>query len=198
MKVDLIAIAIIAVLLMFVAISKEKTKTRKDMALKAITVLLMLLYAYLVIDITLISRQGTVVEDVSLVPFESYWTAMTTGWGGSGQFACMAIIGNAFMFIPLGMMVAIVVKEHPFVISAVTGFAFSMIIEVTQFITKLGTFEIDDLINNTWGPIIGCSISLVFLKRLKIRNILKTLLPLEIFISVIVIMYFVSLIVDLH
>lgn len=196
MKLDLFAIAIIAVLLVFVAISKDKTKIRKDKALKVITLLLMLLYAYLVIDITLISRQGTVVEDVSLVPFESYWTAMTTGWGGSGQFACMAIIGNAFMFIPLGMMVAIVVKEHPFVVSAVTGFVFSIIIEVAQFMTKLGTFEFDDLINNTWGAIIGCSIAIVFLKRRKIRSILKTLIPLEIFVSVIVIMWFSAYIID--
>lgn len=181
---------------MFVAISKDKAKIRKDRVLKAITVLLTLFYAYLVIDITLISRQGTVVEDVSLVPFESYWTAMTTGWGGSGQFACMAIIGNVFMFLPVGMTVAFFVKKHPFVVSAFAGLFCSLIIETAQLLTKLGTFEIDDLINNTLGAVIGCSIALVFLKRRKIRSILKTLLPLEIFVSVIVIMWITAYIID--
>ncbi len=43
----------------------------------------------------------------------------------------------------------------------VYGLFISLVIEVTQFITRLGGFEIDDLIYNTLGAIIGLGISIL-------------------------------------
>ena len=41
------------------------------------------------------------------------------------------------------------------------GFCFSLLIEVLQLVLRKGTFEVDDLINNTAGVVIGLGVYLL-------------------------------------
>ena len=45
------------------------------------------------------------------------------------------------------------------------GFAASLLTETTQLISHLGMFDVDDLINNTLGVIIGLLLFFLFLKE---------------------------------
>ena len=68
---------------------------------------------------------------------------------------------NIILFIPLGFMFPIIHSKsfRRFQISPVItifiGFALSFSIEVMQYITGRGLADIDDLINNTLGAVIG-------------------------------------------
>ena len=197
MKTDLIAIGVISIFIAFISLTRTNDNKRKERIHKIAVILSLLAYLYFVTDITLLCRQGTVAREVSFIPFESYRTAMTTGWYGSGQYACMAIIGNVFMFLPIGMIAAFFAKKKQFVLSAIIGLICSLSIELAQFFTMLGTFEVDDIINNTWGALIGCSIVLILFKKRKLVENIKLSLPAAAFILAVHIIRITAFIIDL-
>ncbi len=46
-------------------------------------------------------------------------------------------------------------KKNGFIVGAIVGLVFSMCVEVTQYILSVGIFDVDDLILNTLGAIVG-------------------------------------------
>ena len=66
------------------------------------------------------------------------------------------LFGNVLAFIPYGVMVPIVSrKNRKFFRVFVMTFLLSLIIECVQLICRVGTFDVDDLILNTLGGVIG-------------------------------------------
>jgi len=61
------------------------------------------------------------------------------------------IITNIILFIPLGLLLGKTCGWKGIVVAA----GMSVLIEITQLITHLGLFEIDDIIHNTLGAGIG-------------------------------------------
>ena len=60
------------------------------------------------------------------------------------------LFGNIFAFSPFGFMIPIVLFRAVFA----TSF-FSLVIETSQLIMKVGVFDVDDLLMNTVGGLIG-------------------------------------------
>ena len=95
-------------------------------------------------------------EDVSfcLKPFESYWIS------AEGNIEVMLqIIINIVMFIPIGFLLPCCFKlyeKYRYVLLTVVKVSIS--IELFQLIFKIGSFEIDDVINNVFGTMIGLGI----------------------------------------
>lgn len=106
-------------------------------------------YLAAVLWITLFSRIGTGYRAI-LYPFHSYVDALH----GNGR-AFEEIIENIILFIPLGMVLG-AVKRWAWKKVIVIGLCSSLGIELLQVIFALGTFELDDLIHNTVGTVIGC------------------------------------------
>lgn len=66
------------------------------------------------------------------------------------------VAGNVIGFMPFGFFITIVRnKKTNFVVALLYSFAFTLLIESVQYITKLGVFDIDDLMLNTLGGILG-------------------------------------------
>ena len=66
------------------------------------------------------------------------------------------IILNILMFVPLGFMIPLLFKKcKRWYITYLIGFGATLFIEILQLISKRGIFELDDIINNTLGCIIG-------------------------------------------
>ncbi len=63
---------------------------------------------------------------------------------------------NILLFLPLGYLLPFVSKKlrNPFFITLI-GFLCSLATECAQFYTRLGTFQVDDLVCNTLGTLIG-------------------------------------------
>lgn len=72
--------------------------------------------------------------------------------------------GNVALFIPFGLVVAIARdafgwRAHRVLLGAVLGCALSLFIEVTQFVFALGYTDVDDLLTNTIGAVIGAGLA---------------------------------------
>lgn len=91
------------------------------------------------------------VRSLELIPLENWFTAET--W-----FApIFDTVGNIALFLPLGMLAAILLGPVRRRILKVTAMAavFSLLIELSQFSFELGRTDIDDLMFNTLGGMLG-------------------------------------------
>ena len=95
----------------------------------------------------------------NLVPFREirrFWNNRQT----LGMSAVMLnILGNVAAFIPLGMILPVItpfIHIYPGAAQTViAGFVYSLLVEITQMLTKVGSFDVDDLMLNTLGTAVG-------------------------------------------
>lgn len=66
------------------------------------------------------------------------------------------IFGNIFAFAPFGFMLPIINdKNRKFWIVALLSLEFSLAVELIQLVFKVGIFDVDDIIMNTIGGMLG-------------------------------------------
>lgn len=66
------------------------------------------------------------------------------------------IIGNVIAFSPFGFMLPILnSKKRGIIYVTLVSLEFSLFIELMQLITKVGCYDVDDMIMNTIGGILG-------------------------------------------
>lgn len=112
-------------------------------------------------------------ETINIVPFRT----ITTFFGRmvnstiNTNIVVTNLIGNLLMFVPMGMALPVLFNKKFNRLWKVIGFVIILvlIIEIIQFITFTGAADIDDLILNTIGSIIGYGI----IKIKPLRKILK-------------------------
>lgn len=86
--------------------------------------------------------------------------------GTTWQFLRL-FLGNILWFVPFGFLLPCIFKKSTFLKTVFYGFAFSLAIESMQLVFKMGVFEIDDLLLNTFGTALGYFVfsAASFLKR---------------------------------
>lgn len=84
---------------------------------------------------------------------------------------------NILLFIPLGMLLPLFFKRPYFLLCTLSGTLFSFMIECSQLLNKRSS-DVDDLIMNTLGAIIGYLLYKLILERL-LKNKLQGLFGLE-------------------
>ena len=124
-----------------------------------ISKLLLVEYAFLIYSSTVIFRNEITERVLYLTPFWSY----------SRQDLIAENIMNVVVFIPVGILLFITRKKSEsqikaWILAIVSGFLLSVGIEVLQLIFKKGYAEVDDLMHNTLGCFIGCSLCLIIAK----------------------------------
>lgn len=87
--------------------------------------------------------------------------ASTLGW-----VAVFANIGgNILAFMPFGFCLPLVSRHHfKFVATTLYTFGLSLTIELIQLVSKVGSCDVDDLILNTLGGILGYIIFYIYVK----------------------------------
>lgn len=136
---------------------------QKASAIHIVWVFIFLYYIYLVLETTGI---GTIWEiglypdmipewELNLIPFV--------------KGISISDILNIIMFMPLGFLLPLLWKENKKLLrTALTGFCFSLGIELCQLCNRRVS-DVDDLIMNTLGTVIGWSIWLCFSRILKLK-----------------------------
>ena len=97
------------------------------------------------------SMQGS--TNYNLIPFRSMSVQIEriTQW-----WALKNLLGNIIPFIPFGFILPITYKKFSSMIKVLSiGFASILLIEIFQFFTKLGSFDVDDIILNIVGIVCG-------------------------------------------
>ena len=184
------ALAVAVIILGVATFIRNKSKV-----FSAIIICMIPVCAFLLIWFTLLSR-GDADTTPNFIPFSSYIQILQVRWLGWGEYIAGGIIGNVLLFVPVGMIAANLTKsKHPYLLSGMIGFVVSLAIEITQLTTARGSFETDDIINNTWGSVIGCSIAFVLIrKRKSLTDNLRILTPLLVYLGIFIGVCFVPVI----
>ena len=108
-------------------------------------------YFAVVFGAVFLSR-GNVYKEINLHLFSSYLEA----YHNMSPSLIRNIILNILLFVPLGVFLPLYTKkiDKKYIIIPI-GFFVTLIIEIIQYSTGYGIFEIADLLNNTIGVIIG-------------------------------------------
>ena len=65
------------------------------------------------------------------------------------------LLGNVLIFLPFGFFMAMASKYRSFLSTLIYSFALSLTIELSQLFMKVGCFDVDDLLLNTIGGMLG-------------------------------------------
>ena len=88
------------------------------------------------------------------------FTEIRRFWTYREQLGFLAVaanlLGNVVGFMPFGMILPLISRNaRGFFFITFSGFTLSLCVEVTQLMTKLGSFDVDDLLMNTLGAAAG-------------------------------------------
>lgn len=114
-------------------------------------------YFAVIILITLLSREGggSKVADLRLF---STW--------GINQRNNAFVIENVLLFIPYGFISCLAFRRmRHFLSCTFFGAASSVGVECLQLITGRGYFQLDDILTNTIGAMLGCMVYLLFFRK---------------------------------
>ena len=108
---------------------------------------LLIPYLFLIVAITILVRKSMASSKLILQPFWSY---------GKWKDQSNQVLANILMFIPVGILARNLWKWKSIPFAA----GFSAMIELTQYFTKRGYCEFDDIFHNTLGALLGLLICL--------------------------------------
>lgn len=109
-------------------------------------------------------------ENLNLIPFETvrlYWRLLQRGATEELlRHAIINLVGNVVVFIPFGWFLPYIwQKMRYFFKTVLTATLYVCLVEVFQYITNLGSCDIDDLILNLAGVMLGYWIWKLLQKR---------------------------------
>lgn len=113
-------------------------------------IFLLAAYGVMVLEVAFLSREAGSRQGIDLTLFET--------WGNTMRDH-MYVIENIVMFLPLGILLPIIwKKERSFVTALGTLVGATVCIELLQLITQRGYCQLDDVVMNTLGGLIGYGI----------------------------------------
>lgn len=155
-----------------IVIKRKNLKCEKNVVIHLVWVYIFLLYIYLALSkagigsIWDIGRYREIIRfnEINLIPFSSV--------------GALTYILNIIMFMPLGFLLPLIWKEFRNIINvSITGLGFSLSIEFCQLF-NLRTTDIDDLMMNTLGAILGYLIWICVNKLFNLMNKNTILAPI--------------------
>ncbi|GAA0696431.1 hypothetical protein GCM10008904_00410 [Paraclostridium ghonii] len=170
-------------------------KLKKYINYKQILNIIFLIYLLILIKIILFKTNSFIdllkgntsagYRGANLMPFKTIFTFFDTTKHFSFLRAISNTLGNIAIFLPLGYLLPILTKKinniyKVFLVSILVSIAF----ESLQYIFYLGSLDIDDVILNTLGGVIGYIIY-YFIKKLTITYDSTTIYKVSIVLSVV-------------
>lgn len=131
-------------------------------SINKVALIILILYLALVAYLTLTMRFGTTIKTIQMVPLSRISQAVKE-W----DLALMEHdYQNMLMFVPLGILIPLL---HPhrfnkFSYAFLSGVILSTGIETTQLLYQLGICDIDDIIANTVGAVVGYLVCAFYLR----------------------------------
>lgn len=111
---------------------------------------------FLVLGITTFSRGANFTGEINLSLFSGYVNA----WNQWSYSEFQLIIFNMLMFSPLGFLLPYLTERGKrFSFVCLISFVTTLVIEILQFVSGRGIFELDDLFHNFIGSVFGYFIS---------------------------------------
>ena len=95
----------------------------------------------------------------NIIPFLTTYNYITGNEIYNLDIILRNTIGNVLIFVPIGFFLIMLVRRLNTIGKvAMVGFTITLVIEISQFFLQVGQFDIDDILLNTLGAILGCTI----------------------------------------
>lgn len=165
----------------FLVYKKQMKGTKKLNPSKMALWIIFFIYIIIVMGAT-IGDRTPINESLNLHLFSSYIDA----YNSFSLSQWRNIILNILMFVPLGFILPLLFKKcEKWYIAYSIGLGATLFIEILQHVSKRGVFELDDIVNNALGCIIGYGV-IMFInsmfrrkeKRQKVSTIIAYQIPL--------------------
>ncbi|MCR4998806.1 MAG: VanZ family protein [Lachnospiraceae bacterium] len=104
-----------------------------------------------------LGRNGAHEVGYNLIPFHEIGRYIQYADQIGMEIVLMNLLGNVLLFVPFGFLVPLFWRReehHPLIIVCM-GCLFSLVVEVIQMETGLGSCDVDDVILNTLGTVLG-------------------------------------------
>lgn len=121
---------------------------------------------YLVILFGLLFMKAHSLSSINIVPFHSISNFLFSDNPVLRAFAFSNVIGNIVLFVPLGVYLPLFIGEKNILKNVLWIILISVLVEILQFIFKVGVSDIDDVILNGFGGFIGVIAYKILLKTL--------------------------------
>lgn len=139
--------AVLISLLIMLYLKKYFGLSGKNCAKKSLWIFFLVTYIYIVIGITILSRSEGGTSGASVELFRTFRNTF---------FARKQIYENILMFVPYAVLLYGLARPfRRWWIALLMGAGSSLLIEVAQWVTRTGYFEVDDILTNTVGMVIG-------------------------------------------
>jgi glycopeptide antibiotics resistance protein len=113
-------------------------------------------YILLLIKILLLSRNlHSELRSINLIPFYSIMEYISGSVANLKTFAFGNVIGNIIIFIPLGIYLTLFKNDKRVKTNLLFIFIMSLFVEIIQGLLGIGAADIDDIILNCLGGLIG-------------------------------------------
>lgn len=154
-----VGLCVAGILIAYVIFRKVTKGEKKFPWGKVILIVLLVGYVVILLYATILRLHGGY-RDMNLHLLRGWREA----WNGFTPQLWLNVLLNVAMFIPLGILLPLLTKNyHRWYLVLAEGFGTSLLIEIVQYITARGLFDVDDLFNNTLGTMIGYGFLMVCL-----------------------------------
>lgn len=151
-----LAVGVVLIILLNRKCHREGTRFPKG---QAVAILLLMCYLGGLTAITFMNRMGNGIQMYQLHPFLAFWEA----WNKFTLQVWLNPLLNIAMFVPLGVFLPLATKPfRRWYWMLTAGAGTSLIIEVAQYILGRGQADVDDLICNTLGAMLGYCLCMLF------------------------------------
>lgn len=113
-------------------------------------------YLFLLFYVSVLTRSSLAERSFNFTPFWSY-SAIRKGTAGM----LTQVVMNLVAFIPVGFLLGCAFPRLKWWQVLLIGGGFSLLIEVSQLVFKLGLAEFDDVFHNVLGCLVGYGVSLL-------------------------------------
>lgn len=134
---------------------------KKEQVKKVILYVIFTIYIIFLIKLLFLSRislfdnQRTLVRSINLIPFHSIMEYTSGKTISLKEFAFSNVVGNILIFVPLGLYLPLLKKDKRLKNNLLIIFIVSLFVEVIQGILGIGASDIDDIILNCLGGLVG-------------------------------------------
>lgn len=108
-------------------------------------------FAYAIIMLSLLFFRSDSVTSVNLIPMKTVYLYLA----GKQPMALTNLLGNTILFIPLGAYIALFRRGGSFARTLTIVLCVLSGVELAQYILQVGAADIDDVILNTLGALVG-------------------------------------------
>ena len=155
------------------------------------------LYAAFLLRLLLFSRAPGSERSINLIPFASIAEFMSSHSSGTGRVAFANVVGNILIFVPLGVYVSWLRQRAAAWLAMLLVALVSVSVEISQGVFAVGASDIDDVILNCVGGIMGILIFRLLSAFLREQSLVRTGMAVLSLLSVPVWCYFLF-VVRLH